>query len=304
MDIIESRNLYCAYLDILGFSEIVKDWDRAKDLYLKFQKLIEKDLSLHRKTADIIDHLTDIDPEDRFKYFIISDSIILMDYNFRRLLQVIPTLTCDLIKEDIFIRGGLSFGKHYSRHSSENHLILSQSLTNAYIMEKSISYPICILDPNLYSRIKHLPITNTPNEVLDNWYYNRMLGTLVQCDDQNWAINPFLESSQQELDELKTVIEKKLSEYEKDKNIYLKYIWLYRLLIQWMNIPKLHNDAKNLTELPPKRIEIKKSDIIYNDSCPSFVFLLPEWQNNNGYVLSQLGRSFNQNIKILLDLKS
>ena len=154
-DIIELNyeDRYVAFLDILGFREIVKNNNIDKlNTYLKtIPEGIKaaNDISLNEEKKEI-------------DSILISDSIILSvkkssnkEESLVNLLHLCIAVTMIqelLAVENIWLRGGISFGK--THFDQENHQIIGSAYISAYDLENYIAkYPRIILDNRIINEL-------------------------------------------------------------------------------------------------------------------------------------------------------
>jgi hypothetical protein len=147
------KNSIVVFIDLLGFSEFVKqnDYEKVSDLieefYIKASKLYV-DLQSHRQYDDM--------PESNaikvpIKFRLISDSVIISmeidkeDENKETLciglLNSIWDLSNELIGLDIIIRGGISYGELYD----DGNRIFGKALVEAVELEKKANFPRILL---------------------------------------------------------------------------------------------------------------------------------------------------------------
>lgn len=124
-----------AFLDVLGFSRMVEEDAKYKNaIFLpKFIKIF-----------------SDIGCDDSGDVRMFSDSIViskpLVAKNFGVLLYDCAVLQKMFLAEGILVRGGISFGKHYSNEK----VIYSEALVNSYHLEsKKAKYPRVLIDKNI-----------------------------------------------------------------------------------------------------------------------------------------------------------
>lgn len=126
-----------AFVDILGFSEMVKSDCENKNGNLKFFEVLRK---LNAKTKSIMGC--------SIKQF--SDSIIftlpLSRNNYEKMIRILSDYQYELICQSIVCRGAISYGKHYE----ENEFMFSQALIEAYQLEcTEAKYPRIVISNNL-----------------------------------------------------------------------------------------------------------------------------------------------------------
>jgi hypothetical protein len=132
-----------AYLDILGFRGLVlQSRDRAETVIRRLDDAIKSRLEC----------LTLEGGPDWFSVKLFSDCFCLScrDGDLGLLLSEMSFLQWDLASGGIFIRGGLSSGRHYENER----IIFSEGLIRAYELQHSDPYPRVLIDPVLVERIR------------------------------------------------------------------------------------------------------------------------------------------------------
>lgn len=127
---------YCAFLDVLGFTDLVYSKDSKADLEKYFSSVEE---IINTIEAD----------KKELKLLSISDSIIISaphtDWGFNRLLTAIQTFQCSLAAKDIWIRGGVASGPvHFDL---EKLIIVGAGYIRAFKLEGEANFPRVIIDP-------------------------------------------------------------------------------------------------------------------------------------------------------------
>jgi hypothetical protein len=139
---IQLKDKYVAFLDVLGFTSIVNSPEPNGKLENYFNS-VEKIFMSFPASKSLI------------KYFIISDSIILIaedtEEEFKNLLAAISLLQANLAQIDIWIRGGVAFGPVHFEESEK--IIVGTGYINAYLLEKDAIYPRVVIDPSILSKL-------------------------------------------------------------------------------------------------------------------------------------------------------
>lgn len=134
----EFEEHYCAFIDILGYKEHSKKFLANEfNLYGRFKRALESTHALN-KTIDTIVSSSLL----KIRFF--SDSVILSHpvrqqiedaaFNILRTCAVLSTF---LSYEGLFLRGGISKGKHFERqdHGLNASFLCSEALKEAYELE-------------------------------------------------------------------------------------------------------------------------------------------------------------------------
>lgn len=141
--------VYCAFLDILGYKNKSEEFFQNKfNLFGRVERALKNSQEIINISSMIID-LRDIEMD----FF--SDSIIITalkkNNTFGKILHLITVLSAHLSFEGLFVRGGISEGKHFiTETSSGSKFLSSEALQNAYLLEsKKAVNPRVLIDPSL-----------------------------------------------------------------------------------------------------------------------------------------------------------
>jgi hypothetical protein len=142
---------YVAFIDILGFSDIVKRSETDSKLYDALVKTLS-DI----QTREAIEGQEDVD----FRFQSFSDSIVLSSAKSSRglayLLTAIYSLTIELLEEELLIRGAIARGNLYH----EKGVMFGPAFIEAYRIEQNITkYPRVLLSKDTYEDHKAGPKT-------------------------------------------------------------------------------------------------------------------------------------------------
>ena len=168
LEIKKSMKLSCvAFIDILGFSEMVKkDIDKVV-LALRYVKLF-RDSYCRLPSVDYIGkgNIEDVLPESTM----FSDSIVLShvideDFDFYAFVLYIAELQMALLKEGITIRGGVEIGELYHDTS----FVFGDGLIAAYKLESKYAiYPRILVGEKLLAKIEEQFEERFERELLNN----------------------------------------------------------------------------------------------------------------------------------------
>lgn len=163
MSYIDNReSKYVAYIDVLGFKEMIFSDKAAATVDLYFDTV--------KKTVDEITKNA-----SSVQTFIISDCVILISDDslddLRLLLMCVSYTQQKLAEEGIWTRGGLSFDEVFV--DNERKIIAGKGFVRAYLIEQSAVYPRVIIEPSI---LKHLQLVREQfiyfmnyNKEADNW---------------------------------------------------------------------------------------------------------------------------------------
>jgi hypothetical protein len=128
---------YMAYLDILGYKELLESDLRNGNQFFK-----EKMISAF-KVFDEINSTV-------YSRKVISDSIFINCSNrdaVDEFISLISSVFCSFLEVGLVIRGGVSYGQHFQNET----ITYSPVLTKAYLLEsKAALFPRVMVDRNIY----------------------------------------------------------------------------------------------------------------------------------------------------------
>ncbi|UAY53202.1 hypothetical protein [Ferruginibacter albus] len=129
---------FVAYLDVLGFSELVNSKNSAADLDSYFSKI-----------TDELEDIRQTDPSNKIQSLLISDSIILIAPKgldgLKLLINTVRRIQSALVWRKIILRGGISFGEVF--YDETHNIIVGKGYIKAYKLETLATYPRVIIDP-------------------------------------------------------------------------------------------------------------------------------------------------------------
>lgn len=150
---------YVAFVDILGFGEIVKNSTRG-DGSPSFDDLVSVLAKMGERDQDIDDVFG-----DDFKFQTFSDSIIMSEKistgGLFQIVTAVGDLAIDLLKVGLLMRGGIAKGSLYH----ESNVVFGPAFLEAYRLESSIAnYPRIIVSRDVYADMR-----------ADSYYKQRVL---------------------------------------------------------------------------------------------------------------------------------
>ena len=146
VDMIEKEysDCYVAFLDILGFKNMINSFDCNK-LYEIFKRIMDASDT----TANVDDK--EVEAFGHIKYYIMSDSVVvyidagITDALFA-LLSSCQTIQMALLRDNILLRGGVERGTLFR----ENSVIFGKGLTQAYLLESNVAlFPRIVFNQEL-----------------------------------------------------------------------------------------------------------------------------------------------------------
>jgi hypothetical protein len=143
MSIYERR--YIAFIDILGFSNLIMDSTKSPDILEKIFRSLE--------TMQAMKHINDKDKKNDSEISLFSDNIVIsyLDNEYdaeANLIMDVMYLQMSLYIEGVLCRGGITVGDLYH----DNNKIFGPAMVRAYELEsKYANYPRIIVDDCLTS---------------------------------------------------------------------------------------------------------------------------------------------------------
>lgn len=170
---IESQKAYLAYIDILGFSELIKS--------IGNENIEEKDgLFFLDNIVTLLKQRMDYDNEFHpdLDYFFISDSIILISPDFKRICWKASQISDSLIQQGFLTRGGISYGtiilskdEHIKDDIFKRKNIYGVPLIEAYELEKKYAvHPRIIIQ----------------KEIEENFFDESWTNEIIRTDIDGW----------------------------------------------------------------------------------------------------------------------
>lgn len=159
------KKTFVAFLDILGFKDLVKnnDTETLFSIYNKSIVSLNAFLKTEWNSKERPQHVAD----PIIKTFIVSDSIIIYSEkndigSFLKIVAYIHSLISNLIIEGLPVRGALSFGDFIDFSSPGQNILLGKSIVKSYELETRQQWAGCIIDDSCFEHfgfdINHDPI--------------------------------------------------------------------------------------------------------------------------------------------------
>ena len=240
------RRCYVAFLDILGFKDLV--FSGKKSTIENYFGIVDA----------AIQHLKSISNKQDIKYITISDSIILSvehgkdkNENFKRLQNLciaVGLIQSSLALKNIWLRGGISSGEAF--FDQDEYQVVGRAYIDAYLLEQQTAlYPRIVIDGKIIQEFEHktakdfiekmndkkkggLQYSNWGKSIIFDWYsYGDKL--LIKQDVSLFIdyLSFFFEDryigENNYLDKIVSGLEENLY---KSANTYVKYRWVLNYL--------------------------------------------------------------------------
>lgn len=162
---IQYKQCFVAFLDILGFKELVNLCKKEK---------IDEYFSLIQQT---LDELKKRESKKNVQSIIISDTVLLSIefgsdnyenlFNFRQLCIAVRDIQLNLATHNLWLRGAISHGDAY--FSPTKHNVVGKAYQKAYELgESQAIYPRVIIDPTIIDEFQDLQTAQDLIEAINN----------------------------------------------------------------------------------------------------------------------------------------
>lgn len=256
------ENRYIAFLDVLGFKEmlneskndLIKNYIEGITSFDALSKLRNYDFTKKEFKNGIPD----------LEFVTVSDSTIITTIDspagLRLILEFCQLVQTNLLLSNIYIRGAISYGERY--YNQELNIMLGKGIVQAYNLEKAAILPRIIIDPKIIQHNKlnkelfidkHRYSTNT--DKLIHSYHEKSNKSLDHnaffVDYLDNIIGSFIASTNTTLSD--KIISNLMHNLYSSQSVYEKFLWLKDYFLEtiydYRNSPTLHSlRMKNSTE--------------------------------------------------------
>ena len=216
-DMVDTHQRIVAFVDILGFSNLIKNFDLNSDVQLLIDMKESLDLAIEKM------HSTFQHSEVESKLF--SDCLCLsvpffdndhdLPRQFSAIMLGLKTYQSLLLVKGYLIRGGVTIGSYYS----DQNMIFSGALVRAVDYEKNGTTSLSIKDELKPPRILVCPqiIEKLHNTRIQHEFHRYYIDGLIQDSNQEVFINPLFN-----LTTSATVYDEALQTFEHSEDEYIK----------------------------------------------------------------------------------
>lgn len=215
-------NKYCAFIDLLGFKNRIKNnFEETVKYYKQFYLSKKYIQAMNKNIKDQVNKTLQIEETiNDTKTSMFSDSIIISSSNLRDILDEIAQLTAWLLSLGFLFRGGIGYGKFYEIDSSKDIVLVSEGLVQAVQIESEQAiYPRIMLHESVIKELQ-LVLDNPESSVFNFARY------IIQDESNSWFINPFFLNP--DISNIIETNEQNIKKYE-GKDFINKYIWFREL---------------------------------------------------------------------------
>lgn len=254
---------YVAFLDVLGFKELVKSKGEKLNRYFK---------TIENALIDIKSDKAEITSQ------IVSDSTILACdlrvQNLEVLLKAIQTIQARCAIENIWIRGAITIGDIY--FNRDLNIVVGNGLSDAYLLESQEKFPRVIIDPKILKAEYGFGTRQLFVKRFNNAQERDSIPPLIHdFSEQNESIEneaifvAFAERIIYEnMDNLQIIYNNIQNELYNSQMTYQKYLWLKQYFIKSLTKMSYFYDNMRYFKLPYdskkySRIEAYKSMFVH-----------------------------------------
>lgn len=274
-DTVEYENRVIAFIDILGFKEIIKeseqDTSKIELVYsiLEYLKALETSDKWTLQLLEIEEDaqkrgVGNFDVRNRINTTAFSDSIVISVKIDENVNEMVSTLIVNLayvgamlLEKGILIRGGITIGNIIHK---ENGIVFGQGLIDAYILEsKNAKYPRLIVSNKLIKRLEY-PIKTKKDRYPYHQYIERFEDGCVGFHQiiyyqvlQSWT-EMTRERLIDSLDKVRKVIIRGLDSSFEHPDVFEKFNWLKE---QYNNLIILEAHSSSPTTAQNVKIKIR-----------------------------------------------
>ena len=222
---------YMAFLDILGYRELLDADVRAGTYYFR-DRMVRAFRVFESVNAT------------EFHYKAISDSIYIScgDRDAApQLLSLLSNVFVAFLKEQLLIRGGVSFGQHFENQS----ITYSPVLTTAYTLESKVAeFPRIVVDANIVEMFPEF-----------------VPGRLVLRSGVNWFVCPATRETFADVWEAaKGAHRANADGIRKSDHVRMKYRWLQDMLLELAPCLEMPAPAPFVTVIDESSLPVRDPD--------------------------------------------
>jgi len=218
-NIIDTEPRIVAFIDILGFSAIIEEYDRDQHSNILNELHDTLEMAIKISIENIMDQQAQTDLKEFLEYRMFSDCICISlpfiefgnDFHiqFHSLATIVKSYQLAMMQKGFFVRGGISMGSFYS----DKNMIFSGGLVSAYKLEQKAVYPVIAIEKKVIERLK-LNYAENSKEL----FYEKIL-LYSDREPEIIFLNPFdlLDNSMKYFDYLQSTMDNLIKENEVDK---------------------------------------------------------------------------------------
>ncbi len=237
------KEKYIAFVDVLGFSDMVNNFKFNKYYDIKFNGTQNDTFHVvnqyyHKVLCELL-----LEQKSELEITTISDCIIVSSRKLEPLLIFLFFLQSNMIYNDaanakIVMRGYMTKGKFV--HNQKKNLIVGEAYQKAVLGEKATKFPRIEIDKTIVNSIQTPYNIFITNDLEDSKYYiNYLIREKFQDMYCRYPLGDFIDN--------------KIKEYEDNKNVQEKYVWLNNYYERIKKYKLTDNEYRNWNFIFPPR---------------------------------------------------
>ncbi|MFC4686569.1 hypothetical protein ACFO4P_06435 [Epilithonimonas pallida] len=258
-NLIDTETRIVAFIDILGFSAIIEEYDSDETSNLLNELHDTLDQAIKISIENILDQKVRTDLQEYLEYRMFSDCICISlpyiefgnDFHqqFHSLAFVVKSYQIAMMQKGFFVRGGISIGSYFS----DKNMIFSGGLVKAYKLETKVVNPIIAVDKSIIERLS----LNYLQNVEGLFYENLFIFSNDNPDIIFINSLDILDNSVKHIDYIQNVLSELINENETEDNDEIGKLGNNLLQLTKSFTEPLYNQLKN--SLDNETMEVAKN---------------------------------------------
>jgi len=259
-NIVDTEPRIVAFMDILGFSAIIKEYDSDTTSNILNEMHDALNMAVEWAITNTTDSKAQTELKEFLEYRMFSDCICISlpyiefgnDFHiqFHSLSTVVKSYQLMMMQKGFFVRGGISIGSYFS----DKNMIFSGGLVSAHDLDKGT--PVVAIHKSIIERLNRNYIENAKGLFIEN--------TLIYSvnEVEKIFLNPFdlLDNSVKYLDFLQNTMDELIKENEKDSSDPLDSLTTSILKITDTLTKPIYDYAKS--QMTVENLNIGKEEIL------------------------------------------
>jgi hypothetical protein len=261
-NLVDTEPRVVAFIDILGFSAIIEEYDADKTSNLLNELHDTLETAIKIAIEGIHDSKAKSDLSEFLEYRMFSDCICLSlpyiefgnDFHiqFHSLAMITKSYQLAMMQKGFFVRGGIAIGSFYA----DKNMIFSGGLVSAYKLEQVTSHPVIAVDKTVIERLRLNYLENSKG-----LFYENML-IYSQQEAGKVFLNPFdlLDNSVKYFDYLQSTVDNLVNEEELNDDDPISQMTKSLLLMASSFTKPIFESAKS--QMTPENLNLSKEEIL------------------------------------------
>lgn len=261
-NLVDTEPRIVAFIDILGFSAIIEEYDSDKTSNLLNELHDTLETAVKVAIEGIQDTNAKTDLSEFLEYRMFSDCICLSlpyiefgnDFHiqFHSLAMIAKSYQLAMMQKGFFVRGGISIGSFYA----DKNMIFSGGLVSAYKLEQITSHPVIAVDKAIIERLKLNYLENSKG-----LFYENMLVYSPQ-ESEKVFLNPFdiFDNSAKYFDYLQSTLDNLANEEELNDDDPLSRLTKSMLSMASSITKPIFESAKS--QMTPENLNLSKEEVL------------------------------------------